>query len=569
MSASTPPVARHFRQILMWPLRLMPMRAGDQVQRHSEALAAITENNPWREQRDEFTGAPTDFHERHYREFVTFLPHVQRFLYGQGRSSATLRGYGESPIRVFRRHDIAAVRLGCEDGSTLDLTVQHIDLYFFYDVDVVLLVLEVYADDLPLPRVQELLFRFGRAFPAKWTNGDSNDSRAAQCMRSVQWLGRDGEVLAESDYGDRERYLRHVWEHRASAIGRHWEYLLSPMVLHHSEADGDIRYRQLEYHRQPKMTFLSFDDPFALTREDFVRLGQATQPDDGRPLPYSEEVMSEFERTSCYDRFWVPGRRSENASTRVICTGPSMVMVGMHGLSGYSDPQNGLLTEFRHQYFLIGLIAHFHRASLLMLMDRLVVAVSLLDADEADSRRRFKRSIRQTMEIFLRFSHRYWFGEVSKQSMAKDLFDMWTRNLGNDALYDELRAEILDMDNYLEADDSRRQNETLLRLTVVTIFGLVGTIVTGFLGMNIFDGPPTTLLGKIGAVVVVAIPTLVLTFYTLKKSSALSEFFDAVSDDTLTPRQKVRAFLRIWRPRSSAAGRRRNDRIATAARTRP
>ena len=107
------------------------------------------------------------------------------------------------------------------------------------------------------------------------------------------------------------------------------------------KAGDNLKAGALEYHRQPKMTFLSFDDPFALTREDFVRLGQATQPDDGRPLPYSEEVMSEFERTSCYDRFWVPGRRSENASTRVICTGPSMVMVGMHGLSGYSDPQNG------------------------------------------------------------------------------------------------------------------------------------------------------------------------------------------------------------------------------------
>ena len=556
MSRTDPPVARHFRQILMWPLRLMPLRSGDQVQRHPQALAAITDGNPWREQRDEFTGSPADFHERHYREFVTFLPHVQRFLYGQGRSSSTQPGYGESPIRVFRRNDVAAVRLGCEDGSTLDLAVQHIDLYFFYDVDVVILAMEVHADNLPLARVQELLFRFGRAFPAKWSNGDT-DGRAAQCMRTVQWVGHDGAVLAESDYADRERYLRHAWEHRASCIGRHWEYLLQPMVLHHSEAVGDIRYRQLEYHRLPKMTFLSFDDPFALNREDFVRLGQATQPDDGHPLPYSEQVMDEFERTACYDRFWVPARRSDNASTRVICTGPSMVMVGKHGLAGYSDPQNGLLAEFRHQYFLIGLIAHFHRASLLMLMDRLVVAVSLLDADDVDSRRRFKRGIRQTMEIFLRFNHRYWFGEVSKQSMAKDLFDLWTRNLGNEALYNELRAEVLDMDNYLEADDSRRQNETLLRLTVVTIFGLVGTIVTGFLGMNIFDGPPATLAGKIGAVLVVTVPTLLLAFYTLKKSSALSEFFDAVSDDTLTRRQKFKSFLRIWRNRPN--GRRRNE----------
>jgi len=91
-------VARHFRQIMVWPLQLMPLRAGDQVQRHFEALEQVGPDNPWREVQDEFTGDPTQFQERHYREFVTFLPYVQRFLYGQGRSSSTLRGYGESPI---------------------------------------------------------------------------------------------------------------------------------------------------------------------------------------------------------------------------------------------------------------------------------------------------------------------------------------------------------------------------------------------------------------------------------------------------------------------------------------
>jgi tetratricopeptide (TPR) repeat protein len=34
-------VVRHFRQIVVWPLQLMPLRPGQQVQRHWEALAAI------------------------------------------------------------------------------------------------------------------------------------------------------------------------------------------------------------------------------------------------------------------------------------------------------------------------------------------------------------------------------------------------------------------------------------------------------------------------------------------------------------------------------------------------
>ena len=47
-----------------------------------------------------------DFHERHYNEFVTFLPYVQRFLYGDGRAQRDAGAAG-SPMRLFRRRDVA------------------------------------------------------------------------------------------------------------------------------------------------------------------------------------------------------------------------------------------------------------------------------------------------------------------------------------------------------------------------------------------------------------------------------------------------------------------------------
>jgi hypothetical protein len=536
-------VVRHFRQILVWPLQLMPLRAGDQVQRHFEALEQIGPGNPWQEVLDEFTGDPTQFQERHYREFVTFLPYVQRFLYGQGRSSTSLRGYGESPIRVYRRSDIAFVRVTCPDGVSVDLCVKHVDLHFFYDVDVVILAVEVHADDLPLSRVQEIMYRFGRTFPAQW----DQDGRASHCMRRVEWIGNQGEVLAVSDFDDRAKYLTHACEHRASTVGAHWEYLLQPMAQHHSEQPGLIRYRQLEYHRLPKMTYLSFDDPFALTREDFVRLGLALRPDDGQGLQYSEKTIDDFERDHCYDRFWSPARRDPRSSTRIVCTGHSFIMIGSQRLALFADPEMGLLGQFRHQYFQLGLIAHFHRAALLMMSDRLVVAVSRLDIRSQESIRFFKRSIRQTMEIFLRFNHRYWFHEVSKQVVAKDLFRLWSHQLGNDALFTELREEMQDMSHYLDSDDARRQSDTVLRLTVVTILGLVGTIVTGFLGMNLIAEAEQPLLVKIAYFAIVFVPTLALTLYTVQKSRALSEFLDTMSDERLPMRNKLAALVRVWR----------------------
>ena len=44
------------------------------------------------------------------------------------------------------------------------------------------------------------------------------------------------------------------------------------------------------------------------------------------------------------------------------------------------------------------------------------------------------------------------------------------------------------MNEYLDTDSVRRQANTILRLTVVTIFGLIGTVATGFLGMNLLCG---------------------------------------------------------------------------------
>ena len=94
---------REFRQILLWPLQLLPLNTASQIQRHWEVLEAGGADCPWHEVLDEFTGDPTRFQERHYNEFVTFLPYVQRFLYGEGRSRNEDRHGASCPGRWKRR----------------------------------------------------------------------------------------------------------------------------------------------------------------------------------------------------------------------------------------------------------------------------------------------------------------------------------------------------------------------------------------------------------------------------------------------------------------------------------
>ena len=468
---------------------------------------------------------------------------MQRFLYGERASRAGRAGYGESPIRVFRRYDARRVRMTFPgDSEPIELEIVHIDLYFFYDVDVVMLAVEVRDDKLPLRRAQEIMHRLGRAYPAGWSAAGMADN----CPEKTEWLDGDGNVLSISDYDKREKYLASVCNHQATAIASHWEFLLAPMVLNQRDASGPLRYRLLEYYRMPIMAFLAMDDPTALTRADWSRLALAGAPGDD--LPLATGFMHDFDQRFAYDRFYDPHREGWT-NTRLLCSGHTFVAVGPADKALFTDKERGFLAQFRHQIFNLGLIAHFHRAALLMMSDRLVTTVSRLDLTSPDAVSRFRRDIRHTLEVFLRFTHRYYFSEVSDQAMLRDLFRLWTSHLGTAKLYAELREEIHDMSSYLETDMLRRQAVTILQLTVATLFSLIGTVTTGFLGMNIFGYAELPGWDRFLIFLSVFIPTTALTLYTVMKSQRLARFLDALANEKVSWGGKLKILADVWRKR--------------------
>jgi hypothetical protein len=188
--------------------------------------------------------------------------------------------------------------------------------------------------------------------------------------------------------------------------------------------------------------------------------------------------------------------------------------------------------------------------------------MSRLDIHESRSVRAFKRSIRQTKEIFLRFTHRYWFHEISDQAQARDLYRMWAGQLGTDTLYDEVRQEILDMNDYLDSDQVRRQADTVVRLTVITVLGLILNVVTGYFGMNLLAEADQPLAAKVLFFLLVLVPVTALIIYAIAKSKRLSFFLEAMSNERMDGRGKLQALLAVW-PRRAA--RRAEERIGSAA----
>jgi hypothetical protein len=361
-------------------------------------------------------------------------------------------------------------------------------------------------------------------------------------------LGESGQVLASSDFEAKAKYLSSVARFRTTRLAQHWEFLLKPLALECPGQTEALRYRLLEYYRMPFMAYLALDEPAKLTRADFVRLALVTGPGDPNTLPYSPGTLEDFEREYCDDRFWGRmGEQSSRGDTRIIATGLTLSVVGRYGDAFVSDTASGLLGQFRHQYFLVFLIAHFHRAALLSMSDELAVAMNRLIVGDTRSVRSFKRVIRQMMEVFLRFTHRYWFHEVSNQIMVRSLFSRLTRHLGNEALYQEVRTEVTDMNVYLDSDSARRQANTILRLTVVTIVGLIGTIATGILGMNIFAEADKPLAERITVVVVAIALTVVVTILSVVHSKRMANVLDALSDTRSGGKSKWAAVRRSWR----------------------
>ena len=533
---------RLFHTNLLWPLQLEPLAAGANQGRHWEVFETCPEARQWRRIADEFTDDPANFRERHYREFVSFLPYVQRFLYGEGRSRTTAPDDppGGSPMHVFRRNDIARLRLTLRpDQAPVELQVVHLDLYFFHDLNLVLLNVELRGDDLPLATARDILFRFGRAYPSGWDEGGKGVHNAFL----TEWLDADGAVVTRSDADRRDKYLGFVCEHRSPCISEHWASLLRPLVLAHADEPGDLRYRLIEYHRMPVTAYLAIDHPRELEREDWIRIGLATMLHPDEPLPVNEPAVAEFEQRYCLDRYWSVD--DEGPSTRFISTGNALTVIGDAAAPFFTDSERGVLAQVRHQYFLVFLIAHLHRAALLVFAEVLADAVNDLDIRDDTSVRRFKRRIRANFETFLRFTHRYWFHELSERPHVQAVFRLCATHLRNDELYDEVRDEIREMSHYLDSDSQRRQSNTVVRLTVITILGLIATVTTGYFGMNIIpfgEGPAGERLlhGFIAMTVFIS-----LVLFAIARSKRLSDFLEDLSDERLGTAAKFRALWHV------------------------
>ena len=79
------------------------------------------------------------------------------------------------------------------------------------------------------------------------------------------------------------------------------------------------------------------------------------------------------------------------------------------------------------------------------------------------------------------------------------------------------------------------------------ILGLIGTVTTGFLGMNLLAEADSPMGRRVAVFALVFVLTTALTIYTIAKSKRLSDFLDLLSDERLTAWQKCKSLAAVWR----------------------
>ena len=142
--------------------------------------------------------------------------------------------------------------------------------------------------------------------------------------------------------------------------------------------------------------------------------------------------------------------------------------------------------------------------------------------------------------------------------LAADIYKRWSHQLGSDELYAEVREEARDINEYLDADRSRRSSDNVQRLTVVSACGMVGTVATGFLGMNLFSHSDMGAWERTAIFFLVFLPTVSLTVFTVLISRRLATFMEALASERMTWSEKKEAFRQIW----SSPRRAREKRVA-------
>ncbi|MEJ2245266.1 MAG: CorA family divalent cation transporter [Acidobacteriota bacterium] len=194
---------------------------------------------------------------------------------------------------------------------------------------------------------------------------------------------------------------------------------------------------------------------------------------------------------------------------------------------------------FRTRYYLMALIAHFYRATLLDFAERTALVSKRIFRDWEDGKLS-KGNVRIASDLraeFLHFSNYYFFDELSNKEEEFEHFTIHCRALRVQPTKNDIDDEIEKLDMLLQSYAASRNTEAVNRLAILSLIIGAGAILTGYFGMNfgeaferVFFNPNTETIGiHYSTVAVISILVLgVLAFGLYMVVSNWSDYRDVL-----------------------------------------
>src|SRR5262249_54980315 len=147
---------------------------------------------------------------------------------------------------------------------------------------------------------------------------------------------------------------------------------------------------------------------------------------------------------------------NEQMTTRWLCSGYGLAVVGADDRIPYTTQ---MAANFRHHYFRMGLIAHFHRAAILNLRDQLA------EATKQEGEEEFRQRVKDVQKQMTTFRARFWFREVSTQLQGQEIFSWWSDQLRNQQLFDQVSADIAAADAQVRTQFEEQESKDINKIT--------------------------------------------------------------------------------------------------------
>ncbi len=462
---------RSFSTNLIWPLRLSAhgglyctRKSNDACASHfiRDCVTLLKDHkpHPWEPidyLQTDGCQSPAPSHDR-YSEFLYFHPFIQSCFYGK-----------QGPVAILRQPHIRGARIRLRPGDTTwEFNVPRV-LLFLFPTDVAIAVVELAspqawnAAGMTSPEREPAQFTLAdamdtldwarRIYPPYFMSDGALKLSPGGVPDLMEWvLDSPGSFPAHvsSNFNDASAFVDPVLKTRTTPVATHWQHLLMPLLPEQpaalageSEADrgkgpSSLRYAQVEDDRIPVWAYIAVDDPTQISRWDWIRLAVCdAAPDDSAKPPYGRRFLKQDSQMYYYDRFWDP---KAGFTTRYLITGYSLLAVGRKEDWFFCN----LVRMHMHQhYFMLGIIAHMQKASLLVFWRRLGEMIHTFEAAPANPQSRLElfNSQKWLLSDLMDFVSRFYFLEVSNQLQAMEMYDLISNKLRIGATFTEVKEQ--------------------------------------------------------------------------------------------------------------------------------